>query len=75
MTCSGGRVIIRFSGGAGGTVPQRPWGVGVTLVAGGGGWCSLRVPPPQPWKGHWPEAKSTERKFNKVLLHKFSKWS
>lgn len=40
-------------------------------MAGGGDWCTLRVPPAQPWKGHWPEAKSTERKFNKMLLHKF----
>ena len=68
MTCSGGRVIICLSGGAGDAVPQRPWGLGVTLVVGEGGWCSLCVPPAQPWKGRWPEAK----KHRKEILTKCS---
>lgn len=58
----------------GGGSPSQAVGVGVTLVAGGGDWCTLRVPPAQPWKGHWSEAKSTERKFNKCLSTN-STWS
>ena len=69
MTCSGGRVVIRLSGGAGSS-PSQAVGAGVTSVAGGGCWCS-RVHPAHPWKGLWPEAKSTERKFNETLLCKF----